>query len=189
MITSQYIRSLAKLASSQDASSLQEIDSLFNAKGYLLRSKQLAQLVARSWTNQPNGTDIREIFLNFIDADCTRTDSEAFNLHPSYKKMEDLLSGKLPYYNTPIFTPNELDQFIIEIAWDSFEGGIKDIPQGRPRIGNRFFILSIPYPPKPDAENLKLTDEKFLGWLNNESYDDLITDPFPPIPYVPSTSC
>ncbi|MFM7907202.1 MAG: hypothetical protein ACKPA9_19265, partial [Microcystis sp.] len=116
----------------------------------------MAQLVAISWLEHEKARQIRRIFLHFKNNDFQRQS-------PTYIDMVDLLTGKKGDLLEPwfpdnsfgaIFDPTEINYFLIQVKWDTFEGSLQEITQPSVEQEGLFFIMTLPYPPKPSAENV-----------------------------------
>jgi len=154
--------------------------------------KKLAQLVAISWLEHEKARQIRRIFLHFKNNDFQRQS-------PTYIDMVDLLTGKKGDLLEPwfpdnsfgaIFDPTEINYFLIQVKWDTFEGSLQEITQPSVEQEGLFFIMTLPYPPKPSAENVNLDDVP-RPWLTSKvdvnNPNEIVRDLFPPVPYLPTT--
>ncbi|MDB9423347.1 hypothetical protein PN437_00055 [Microcystis aeruginosa CS-564/01] len=154
--------------------------------------KKLAQLVAISWLEHEKDRQIRRIFLDFKNNDFERQS-------PTYIDMVDLLTGKKGDLLEPwfpdnsfgaIFDPTEINYFLIQVKWDTFEGSLQEITQPSVEQERPFFIMTLPYPPKPSAENVNLDDVP-RTWLTSKvdvnNPNETVRDPFLPVPYLPTT--
>lgn len=106
------------------------------------------------------------------------------------QKIEDLLTGKTDLFGM-IFEPEEIKDYLIQIDWSSFEGSVVDNPQPTIEQKPPYFIINLPYPPRPDNFNLNMQDEDLQAWLDEEvnvNSPEEVTNPFPPIPYLPQTT-
>jgi hypothetical protein len=148
------------------------------------QSKKLSQLIAISWGDDQKAGEIRKIFLNFYNTSLGKQDE-------AYQEMKNLLSGQKPELFEKIFDEDEIEDYFIQITWDSFEGSVTDMPQAIMKQQPPFFILTLPYPPKPSDFNYQ--NENLQKWLkelvNVDDSSQKVTNPFPPIPYVPQTTC
>jgi hypothetical protein len=148
------------------------------ARKFVKQSKLLSQLLAKSWYNDPKGQAIRDIILS---KDRNEQD------------FIDLLSGKKAELFGKIFDDDEIKLYSFKIDWNVFEGSMTENHQAMIKQKPPYFTLNLPYPPKPSDSNLDLDNEDFKKWLNSQvDIDDdnvTVTDPFPPIPYLPLTTC
>lgn len=207
MITSQSIKQLHSFVVSTDtdtnkvkakASRASDSDGVKTTHNYYNRivkqCKKLAQIVAISWLEHEheNALQIRRIFLHFKNNDFQRQS-------PTYTDMVDLLTGKKgdllePWFPNnsfgAVFDQEEIDYFLIQVKWDTFEGSLQEIPQPSLEQKGPFFIMTLPYPPKPSAENVNLDDVP-REWLTSKvdvnNPNEIVSDPFPPVPYLPTT--
>ncbi|NCT53034.1 MAG: hypothetical protein GPJ04_17995 [Microcystis aeruginosa G13-03] len=80
--------------------------------------------------------------------------------------------------------------FLIQVKWDTFEGSLQEIPQPSVKQEGPYFIMTLPYPPKPSAENINL-NHVLRAWLTSKvdvnKPQETVSDPFPPVPYLPTT--
>ncbi|MCA2712014.1 MAG: hypothetical protein IM473_12040 [Microcystis sp. M015S2] len=199
MITSQSLKQLHSFVVSTDtnkASRASDSDGVKTTQNYYNRivkqCKKLAQLVAISWLEHENSEQIRWIFLHFKNNDFQRQSQ-------TYIDMVDLLTGKKgdllePWFPDKsfgaIFDQEEIDYFLLQVKWDTFEGSLQEIPQPSLEQKGPFFIMTLPYPPKPSAENVNLNDVP-RAWLTSKvdvnNPNEIVSDPFPPVPYLPTT--
>lgn len=182
MITSQAIRNYSRTAESRAKDG--KVRELPHRKYYdriAKQSKKLSQLIVSSWGDDDNAKKIREIFLNFINTD---PQGEA------YAKMRQLLTGKSGLFGK-VFEEEEIDDYLIQVDWSAFEGSIGESKQPSEDQKPPYFILTLPYPPKPHDFNLDMQDEALQSWLNEEVHINIpgeVTNPFPPVPYLPQTT-
>lgn len=119
---------------------------------------------------------------------------------PEHKSKSDrLLWGK-------IFDQKELGRYQFDITWNSFDGKLIEHPQFTMKpiqskdegecdlTSAPFFTLVLPYPPKPSSFGLEVQrSSDFRKWVQDPvDVDDstqTVSDPFPPIAYVPLTTC
>lgn len=162
-----------------------------SAERIIKQSKKLSQLIAISWGNDARAREIREIFLNF-------SNTEAGESNPAYQEFLDLLTGeKCGSNGEPLFgkifdKDNEIEYYTFEIAWDAFEGVMTEHPQPISNQRPPFFHIILPYPPKPSEVNLQYDNQEFQQWLNTPvdvDGDEEVDNPFPPIPYIPLSTC
>jgi hypothetical protein len=204
MITSQSLKQLHSFVVSTDtnkaskakASRASDSDGVKTTHNYYNRivkqCKKLSQLVAISWLEHENAQQIRRIFLDFKSNDFERRSQ-------TYIDMVDLLTGKKGDLLEPwfpdnsfgaIFDPTEINYFLIQVKWDTFEGSLQEITQPSVEQEGPFFIMTLPYPPKPSAENVNLDDVP-RAWLTSKvdvnNPQETVSDPFPPVPYLPTT--
>ncbi|CCI01395.1 hypothetical protein [Microcystis aeruginosa] len=201
MITSQTIKQLnsfvatsnSRNALGSDSDGVKTTQSYYNR--IIKQCKKLAQLVAISWLEHEKAREIRQIFLDFKSNDFERRSQ-------TYIDMVDLLTGKKgdllePWFPNDsfgaTFDQEEIDYYLIQVKWDTFEGSLQEIPQPSVEQEGPYFIMVLPYPPKPSAENIDLDNppEELEKWLkspvNMSDPNQVITDPFPPDPYLPTT--
>jgi hypothetical protein len=173
-LTSETIKYWAK-ASINDRSRLIPFSV---AQKFVKQSKLLSQLLTKSWYDDQKGQAIRAIILN-------KDQNE--------RDFTDLLSGKKSELFGKIFDDEEIKLYSFVINWDVFEGSMTENHQAMIQQKPPYFTLNLPYPPKPSDSNLDLDNEDFKKWLNStvDINDDnvQVTDPFPPIPYLPLTTC
>lgn len=199
MITSQSIKQLHSFVVStntEKASLASDSDGVKTTQNYYNRivkqCKKLSQLVAISWLEHENARQIRRIFLDFKNNDFERQST-------TYIHRVDLLTGKKgdllePWFPNnsfgSIFDPKEINYFLIQVNWDTFEGSLREMTQPSVEQEGPFFIMTLPYPPKPSAENVNLDDVP-LAWLTSKvdvnNPNETVSDPFPPVPYLPTT--
>jgi len=163
----------------------------------LKQCKKLAQLVAISWLEHENeeAEQIRRIFLDFKNNDFERQSQTYINMVKLLTgQRKDLLEPWFPDHSFgAIFDQEEIDYFLLQVKWDTFEGSLQEIPQPSVEQEGPYFIMTLPYPPKPSAENIDFDNppEELEKWLkspvNMSDPNQIITDPFPPVPYLPTT--
>ena len=146
------------------------------------QSKKISQLIIRSWQDDKEAKIIRKIFLNFNNTD---SDGEA------YEKMKELLTGGRLDLCGKVFEEEEFEYYLIRIDWDSFKGSLTDNHQPSKHQKPPYFVLTLPYPPRPNDFNLNMQDKALQSWLNEEvdiDSEEEVTNPFPPVPYLPQTT-
>jgi hypothetical protein len=202
MITSQSLKQLHSFVVSTDtnkASRASDSDGVKTTQNYYNRivkqCKKLAQLVAISWIKHEKAEQIRRIFLDFKNNDFERQSQTYINMvHLLTGERRDLLEPWFPDHSFgAIFDQEEIDYFLLQVKWDTFEGSLQEIPQPSVEQEGPYFIMTLPYPPKPSAENIDFDNppEELEKWLkspvNMSDPNQIITDPFPPVPYLPTT--
>jgi hypothetical protein len=154
----------------------------------------LAQLVAISWLEHENkeAEQIRRIFLDFKNNDFERQSQTYINMVKLLTgQRKDLLEPWFPDHSFgAIFDQEEINYFLIQVKWDTFEGSLQEIPQPSVKQEGPYFIMTLPYPPKPSAENINLNRVP-RAWLTSKvdvnNPQETVSDPFPPVPYLPTT--
>jgi hypothetical protein len=150
------------------------------AKRWLKHGKLLSQLIASSWLEGEKAAKIRKIFTQFSPG---HNDSE----------LKALLTGeKRELWDTPIFTPDEIEMYQFEVSWDKFEGKTLEHHQAVPDQKPPYFTIVLPYPPRPALSEFTVTLDKIEDWVNAPIEDDehgLIKNPSPPYPYIPLSTC
>ncbi len=156
------------------------------AKAMLRKTKQISQLIARSWLEDDTAKKIREIFTQFAIAHdaIAHDDSD----------LRALFTGRKPELWKPrIFEDNEILMYHFEISWDTFEGKVCDNHQAHPNQEPPYFTVVLPYPPRPALNEFTVTLDQIKEWANSplekEDEHGLIKNPYPPYPYIPTTSC
>jgi hypothetical protein len=160
----------------------------------LKQCKKLAQLVAISWLEHENeeAEQIRRIFLDFKNNDFERQSQTYINMVKLLTgQRKDLLEPWFPDHSFgAIFDQEEIKYFLIQVKWDTFEGSLQEIPQPSVKQEGPYFIMTLPYPPKPSAENINLNHVP-RAWLTSKvdvnNPQETVSDPFPPVPYLPTT--
>jgi hypothetical protein len=207
MITSQSLKQLhsfvvsthtnkafkAKASRASDSDGGKTTHNYYNR--LLKQCKKLAQLVAISWIKHEKAEQIRRIFLDFKNNDFERQSQTYINMvHLLTGERRDLLEPWFPDHSFgAIFDQEEIDYFLLQVKWDTFEGSLQEIPQPSVKQEGPYFIMTLPYPPKPSAENIDFDNppEELEKWLkspvNMSDPNQIITDPFPPVPYLPTT--
>jgi hypothetical protein len=207
MITSQSLKQLhsfvvsthtnkafkAKASRASDSDGGKTTHNYYNR--LLKQCKKLAQLVAISWIKHEKAEQIRRIFLDFKNNDFERQSQTYINMvHLLTGERRDLLEHWFPDNSFgAIFDQEEIDYFLLQVKWDTFEGSLQEIPQPSVEQEGPYFIMTLPYPPKPSAENIDFDNppEELEKWLkspvNMSDPNQIITDPFPPVPYLPTT--
>lgn len=153
------------------------------------QSKKLSQIIVRSWHDDEKAQKIRKIFLDFHKVDTKN--------HQAYHEMEKLLTGKITELgevcSEPVFDETEIDNYLIKIDWDAFEGSVVDNFQPGTNQKPPYFVLTVPYPPRPDKFNIDMNDESLQKWLKDKveinNLEETVNNPFPPIPYLPQSTC
>lgn len=147
---------------------------------WLKKAKLLSQLIASSWLEGEKAAKIREILTQFSTG---HGDSE----------LKALLTGKKPeLWNKCIFDDDEIKIYQFEVSWDTFEGKILEHHQAVPDQEPPYFTIVLPYPPRPALNEFTVTLDKIQNWVNSPIEEDesgLIKNPYPPHPYIPTTSC
>ena len=207
MITSQSLKQLhsfvvsthtnkafkAKASRASDSDGGKTTHNYYNR--LLKQCKKLAQLVAISWIKHEKAEQIRRIFLDFKNNDFERQSQTYINMVKLLTgQRKDLLEPWFPDHSFgAIFDQEEIDYFLLQVKWDTFEGSLQEIPQPSVEQEGPYFIMTLPYPPKPSAENIDFDNppEELEKWLkspvNMSDPNQIITDPFPPVPYLPTT--
>ncbi len=160
----------------------------------LKQCKKLAQLVAISWLEheKKEAEQIRRIFLDFKNNDFERQSQTYINMVKLLTgQRKDLLEPWFPGHSFgAIFDQEEINYFLIQVKWDTFEGSLQEIPQPSVKQEGPYFIMTLPYPPKPSAENINL-NHVLRAWLTSKvdvnKPQETVSDPFPPVPYLPTT--
>ena len=201
MITSQSLKQLHSFVVSTDtnkASLASDSDGGKTTHNYynrlLKQCKKLAQLVAISWLEHENkeAEQIRRIFLDFKNNDFERQSQTYINMVKLLTgQRKDLLEPWFPGDSFgAIFDQEEINYFLIQVKWDTFEGSLQEIPQPSVKQEGPYFIMTLPYPPKPSAENINLNHVP-RAWLTSKvdvnNPQETVSDPFPPVPYLPTT--
>ena len=148
-------------------------------KGMLRKTKQISQLIARSWFEDDTATQIRKIFTEF--AIISHDDSD----------LRALFTGRMPeLWKQRIFEDEEIRTYHFEVSWDTFEGKVCDNHQANPNQEPPYFTVVLPYPPRPALNEFTVTLDQIKEWVNSPLEDDegLIKTPYPPYPYIPTTS-
>jgi hypothetical protein len=194
MITSQSLKQLHSFVVSTDTNS-DGGKTTHNYYNRLLKQcKKLAQLVAISWLEHENeeAEQIRRIFLDFKNNDFERQSQTYINMVKLLTgQRKDLLEPWFPNDGfKAIFDQEEIKYFLIQVKWDTFEGSLQEIPQPSVEQEGPYFIMTLPYPPKPSAENINLNRVP-RAWLTSKvdvnNPQETVSDPFPPVPYLPTT--
>jgi hypothetical protein len=150
------------------------------AKAMLRKTKQISQLIARSWFEDDIATQIRKIFTEFAIA---HDDSD----------LRALFTGrKRELWEPRIFDDDEILMYHFEVSWDTFEGKVSDNHQANPNQKPPYFTVVLPYPPRPALNEFTVTLDQIQEWANSPLEEDehgLIKNPYPPYPYIPTTSC
>jgi hypothetical protein len=145
----------------------------------LKQSKLLSQLIASAWLEGEKATKIREIFTSFSTG---HDDSE----------LRALLTGQKPdLWNKCIFDPDEIQIYRFEVSWETFDGKIIDNHQAVLDQKPPYFTIVLPFPPRPALSEFTVTLDQIQSWVNapiKEDGNGLIENPFPPYPYIPTTS-
>jgi hypothetical protein len=149
------------------------------AQQWLKQAKLLSQLIASSWLEGEKAANIRKIFTQFSTG---HDDSE----------LKALLTGQKPeVWDKPIFDDHEIEMYQFEVSWDTFEGKIIDHHQAVLNQKPPYFTMLLPYPPRPALNEFTVTLDKIQDWVNSPIEEDergLIKNPYPPYPYIPTTS-
>jgi hypothetical protein len=149
------------------------------AKAMLRKTKHLSQLIARSWLEDDTATQIRKIFTEFAIAH-----------DDSY--LRALFTGRMPeLWKQRIFDDDEILMYHFEVSWDTFEGKVSDNHQANPNQEPPYFTVVLPYPPRPALNEFTVTLDQIKEWVNSPLENDehgLIKNPYPPYPYIPTTS-
>lgn len=166
---------------------------------FLRQSKQLSQLVARSWFDDEDALAIREYFvrpynseiLNDSDGNLKRLLGAA----PGDNENGPALSLLLKIFTErelPIFSRYELDKvYEFSVDLNIFEGSVNDIP-GPSRTGAFVFHVVIPYPPRPALSPATVTLTELEAWVKQPILDaegEVIFPVTPPNVYIPPTCC
>ncbi|NCR17603.1 MAG: hypothetical protein GPJ22_09885 [Microcystis aeruginosa LL13-03] len=154
----------------------------------------MAQLVAISWLEheKKEAEQIRRIFLDFKNNDFEGQSQTYINMVKLLTgQRKDLLEPWFPRDGFgAIFDQEEINYFLIQVKWDTFEGSLQEIPQPSVKQEGPYFIMTLPYPPKPSAENINL-NHVLRAWLTSKvdvnKPQETVSDPFPPVPYLPTT--
>jgi hypothetical protein len=146
---------------------------------WLTKAKLLSQVIASSWLEGEKAANVRKIFTQFSTG---HNDSD----------LKDLLTGKKPeLWDKRVFDDNEIKMYQFEVSWDTFEGKILEHHQAVPDQKPPYFTIVLPYPPRPALSEFTVTLDKIQNWVNapiEEDEDGLIKNPYPPYPYIPTTS-
>jgi hypothetical protein len=197
MITSQSLKQLHSFVVSTDTNKAFSDGGKTTHNYYnrlLKQCKKLAQLVAISWLEHENeeAEQIRRIFLDFKNNDFERQSQTYINMVKLLTgQRKDLLEPWFPDHSFgAIFDQEEIKYFLIQVKWDTFEGSLQEIPQPSVKQEGPYFIMTLPYPPKPSAENINLNHVP-RAWLTSKvdvnNPQETVSDPFPPVPYLPTT--
>lgn len=150
----------------------------------LTQTKQISQMIARSWYGDDKGNAIRDILLG----------TKAKTREEAERDLNDLLVGKKQDADgeplvPQIFNQAELELYAITINWDSFLGELTEDIGAVVNNEPPFFHLILPYPPKPTEFNV--TQQELQEWVNSQGCDEqgIPTKPFPTSPYIPLSTC
>lgn len=147
------------------------------ANNTLKQTKQISQLITASWLDDEQGSRIREI-LRLATADDT--------------ELKRLLTGQIPdLWADPIFTESEIDLYKFKINWDSYVGTLVEDQQAILLQNPPYFTVNLPCPSRPALGEANVTLEQLQEWVNSPIEKDengLIKNPFPPYPYIPTSS-
>jgi hypothetical protein len=148
------------------------------ANQLLKKCRLFSQLIATSWLDGDKAKQIRDIFTKATGPD----DSE----------FRDLCTGRKPeLWAQSIFDDDEIDLYRFKISWDSFEGALIEHAQAIKAQTPPYFTMTVPYPPRPVLGEFTVTYEQIEKWATSkeESNEGLLSNPFPPYPYIPMSSC
>lgn len=149
------------------------------AQAMLRKTKLISQLIARSWLEDDTATQIREIFTQFATG---HDDSD----------LRELFTGRKPeLWDKRIFDDDEILTYRFEISWDTFEGKVSENHQAVLEQQPPYFTVVLPYPPRPVLNEFTVTPDQIQKWLNSPIEQDehgLIKNPYPPYPYIPTST-
>ncbi|MBW4576207.1 MAG: hypothetical protein KME08_13100 [Aphanothece sp. CMT-3BRIN-NPC111] len=166
------------------------------------QSKQLSQLVARSWFGDEVGLAIRDYFvkpyktidiidatsgtkIEIIDADGRKTNKikdadgrlkELLGADPAKQHSNEpplsLLLNIFEKDELPLYSEYEL-QVVYSFSVDLNNfEGSLDDISGPSRTGDSYFNIVIPYPPRPALSNVTVTMEELEEWVQQQILDE-----------------